>query len=101
MDLKKIGDTSLTPLVHDNIFKIVQRIYEFQQKLIQKLDNRIDEWSVTQGIADIFISLKNDFKYYDEFINCFESSFKIIVDFSAKSKVFNSFLLRKNEEVSK
>ena len=85
---------------HDVIFRSVKNILEFQKKLVQNFDNRIDEWYSSQQIADIFANLSDDLKVYEDFINRFETSFKTIVDYSAKSKAFLIFLTKKNDEVS-
>ena len=83
------------------IFSNIQTIYEFNQKLLGRLRERIGEnWSYTQQVGDVFIELAPFLSLYTQYCNNYEQSSSAVERLRRLNPAFNNFLAVSVEWVS-
>lgn len=74
------------------IFSNVVTIYEFNEKLLVSLKERLANWSYTQKIGDIFLEMAPYLQIYTQFCNNYEHSNAAVEKLRKQKPLFNSYL---------
>ena len=74
------------------IFSNIQMIFEFNQKLLQSLKERIDNWSYTQKLGDVFLEMAPFLTVYIQYCNNYEYSIAAVEKARNKNPQFAAYL---------
>lgn len=74
------------------IFSNLATIFEFNQKLLVSLQERISRWSSTQKIGDIFLEMAPFLQIYTQFCNNYEHSNAAVEKLRKLKPQFNNYL---------
>lgn len=74
------------------VFSNILTIYEFNQKLLLSLQERLSRWSPTQKIGDIFIELAPFLRIYTTYCNNYEASTAFVEKLKKQKPAFTNYL---------
>jgi len=81
----KAGKPILSHDEIDSIFTISEGILCLHQNMLKTLEERLENWSETQNIGDIFIRNANALKLYTEYINGYNNSMVLLNEAQKKT----------------
>lgn len=85
-------DPILTSEELTTIFSNIQTILEFNQKLLQSLKERLDNWSPIQKVGDVFLEMAPFLSVYTQYCNNYETSINAVEKARSKNPQFNAYL---------
>lgn len=91
-DAQKKIDPILTSDEIGVVFSNIVTIYEFNQKLLASLQERILRWSYNQKIGDIFLELAPFLRIYTTYCNNYEISTVHVEKLKKTKPAFANFL---------
>jgi len=81
----KAGKPILSHDEIDSIFTISEGIHCLHQNMLKSLEERLENWSESQNIGDIFIRNANALKLYTEYINGYNNSMVLLNEAQKKT----------------
>ncbi|KAF2068872.1 hypothetical protein CYY_009803 [Polysphondylium violaceum] len=82
-----------------SIFSHIENIYSLSTILFEKIDPRLQNWSYSQSIADIFVDLSPFFKCYKQFSENYSNSIETLKNIKNSSLTLNNWIKNKEKDV--
>ena len=86
------ADPILTMEEIGTIFSNIVTIFEFNQKLLASISERIARWSYTQKLGDIFLEMAPFLSIYTQYCNNYETSITAVERLKKQNPLFASYL---------
>jgi len=92
--LYPLRSSLLIPIEELNlIFSNIEVLAQFNQGFLDKLTEKVNDWSINQQIGEIFSHLEESGDIYSTYVNNYNDAIKTIENLKKDNEKFNEFLL--------
>eukprot|EP01132_Coremiostelium_polycephalum_P000669 gene669-828_t len=85
----------------NGIFSNIEVLHQFNQSFLEKIESKVNNWSINQSVGDVFSELDGLVDIYSVYINNYNNVLKIIEECKKDKESFTEFLLETRDSKAK